>query len=95
MTKCPNCGEGYNRCPHCEETYCPVCLRTEKDLQEDEIWRKCDECSKPMEEGFVIHEGQYYFCDEECLLKNMTWEEYLELHEDGDGDSYWTIWEGE
>ena len=53
--------------------------------------RVCDECGKPMVEGFLIETGEHY-CSEECLLKHTTWEHYLELYADGDGDSFWTTW---
>jgi hypothetical protein len=46
-----------------------------------------------MSEGFVIEDGLAYYCSQECLEKNMTQEEYLELYDDGNGDSYWTQWE--
>jgi hypothetical protein len=55
---------------------------------------KCDECGAGMNEGFVIEGGIEYYCADECLHKHVTPEEFLELHDDGDGDSYWTEWEG-
>lgn len=54
--------------------------------------RCCSVCGKPMCEGFCIENGMAYYCSEECLKKEMTWEEYLELYDDGNGDSYWTSW---
>lgn len=53
--------------------------------------RICTECGKEMLDGYVIFDGVYYYCSEECLHKNYTEEEYLELY-DSD-DAYWTIWE--
>lgn len=55
--------------------------------------RKCTECGDLMHSGYCIDEGASYYCKDECLYKNMTQEEYLELYDDGDGDSYWTEWE--
>jgi hypothetical protein len=54
--------------------------------------RICDKCGKEMLEGYVIEGGFEYYCSKECLLKEMTWEEFLELYDDGEGDSYWTEW---
>lgn len=51
--------------------------------------RVCDECGKPMIEGFLYAAGEHY-CSEECLLKHTTWEHYLELYDEG--DSFWTTW---
>lgn len=45
-----------------------------------------------MLEGYCIEGGFEYYCSKECLLKEMTWEEFLELYDDGEGDSYWTEW---
>lgn len=53
--------------------------------------RVCDECGKPMIEGYVV-DGCDTYCSDECLHKNLTDEEYEELYEDGNGDTYWTTW---
>lgn len=53
--------------------------------------RVCSECNQPMLDGYVIEGGLFYYCSETCLRKNMTEEEYLDLYDDGEGDSYWTI----
>jgi len=55
--------------------------------------RRCDECGAPMNEGFVIEGGQAYFCSEACLHKEISEPEYLELYNEGEGDTYWTEWE--
>lgn len=57
--------------------------------------RKCTECSVEMVEGYCIDGGSEYYCSEECLHKNYTQAEYEEMYDDGDGDSYWTIWDEE
>ena len=54
--------------------------------------RACSECGKPMYEGFCIENGAEYYCSEECLHKHLTEEEYENLYDDGNGDSYWTSW---
>ena len=46
-----------------------------------------------MNEGYIIGDGIEHYCSDACLYLNMTPAEYLELHADGEGDSYWTAWE--
>ena len=62
----------------------------------DDLWldhvRCCSVCGRAMTEGYCIENGVSYYCSDECMHTEMTDEEYLELYEDGDGDSYWTDW---
>ena len=55
--------------------------------------RRCNACGKPMIEGFCIHDGEQYYCSEECLYTVFTEEEYEDMYE-GD-EAYWTEWEDE
>lgn len=57
--------------------------------------RICDECKNKMNSGYVIENGLEYYCSDECLHKHYTEEEYLELYDNGNGDSYYTEWESE
>lgn len=57
--------------------------------------RVCTECGKKMNRGYCIDGGMEYFCSDECLHKHYTDEEYLEMYDDGNGDSYWTEWDEE
>lgn len=57
--------------------------------------RKCDECGKEINAGYVIDGGMEYFCSDDCLHKHYTDEEYLEMYDDGNGDTYWTEWDDE
>lgn len=54
--------------------------------------RICSCCKEEMYDGFVIEDGQYYYCNEECMENDglITYDEYVELYDDGDGNSYWT-----
>ena len=52
--------------------------------------RICSECNKIMHKGYVIEGGYSYYCTELCLNKNITREEYEELFNDNEGDSYYT-----
>lgn len=62
--------------------------------EDDESYRECSECEDIMNEGYLIDDGSEYYCSDACLEKNMTKEEYLELYNDGHGNSYFTAWEG-
>jgi len=62
----------------------PEFLQTKEKIME----RICSECGKEMSEGFVINNGMEYFCCEECLHKHYSHEEYLEMYDNGEGESY-------
>lgn len=70
------------------------CLQ-EEEKEEENNTRICSECGKVMTQGYCIENGLAYYCSDECLLKNMKMESYLELYDDGNGDTYWTEWEEE
>ena len=55
--------------------------------------RICSECGKEIKAGFVIDGGTEYYCSEKCLHKHYTHEDYLEMYDDGNSDTYWTEWE--
>lgn len=46
-----------------------------------------------MHSGFCIHDGEEYYCSEECLHENYTEEEYHKMYEED--EAYWTDWEDE
>lgn len=56
-----------------------------------DCFRVCDECGRPMIEGYVVH-GCDTYCSDECLHKHLTDEEFNILYDDGNGDTYWTTW---
>ena len=56
-----------------------------------DYFRVCDECGKPMIVGYVVN-GCDTYCSDECLHKHLTDEEFNELYDEGDGDTYWTTW---
>jgi hypothetical protein len=65
-------------------------------MTQSDIWlyaRKCDECNKVFNEGFCVGGGTEYYCSDECLHKNYTKEEWLDIYKDGDNESFWTEWE--
>lgn len=65
----------------------------EQEIETDDEKRRCSECKKEMSEGYCIENGEEYYCSDECLHKHYTESEYLEMYDDGNGDSYWTQWE--
>lgn len=54
--------------------------------------RICDCCGNLMAQGYTINEGDEYYCSDECLHKHYTEEEFNELYDNGEGDSYYTEW---
>ena len=55
--------------------------------------RVCSVCGDLMHEGYVIDNGSCWYCTDECMnADGMTREEFEELFDDGNGDSYWTEW---
>lgn len=54
--------------------------------------RICDECGEVMEEGFCIENGLAHYCSKECLNKHYSDEEFSEMYDNGNGDSYFTEW---
>lgn len=65
------------------------------NMEEKKFYRVCSECNKGMNEGYCIEDGESYYCSDECLHKNMTHKEYLDLYDNGEGESYYTTWEEE
>lgn len=54
--------------------------------------RACSICGRAMTEGYCIENGAAYYCSDQCMSEEMTRDEFLELYDDGKGDSYWTSW---
>lgn len=52
--------------------------------------RRCGECGKLMLEGYCIDSGYAYYCSDECLHKNTSEKEYLEMYEED--LAFWTEW---
>ena len=55
-----------------------------------EEFRVCSECGDVMQDGFMEETGLWYCCSEECLLKRMPWDEYLEMYEAD--EAFYTQW---
>ena len=58
--------------------------------------RKCDKCKNGMNSGYLIGNGDEYYCSDECLNKVYTPEEWQLMADDEETDeafNYWTEWE--
>jgi len=56
------------------------------------VLRECASCNAVnFKEGFVIGDGELYFCSEECLNEHYSEEEWHRIYSEGNG--YWTQWE--
>lgn len=56
-----------------------------------DCFRICEECGRPMIEGYVVN-GCDTYCSDDCLHKHVSEEEYKLLYNEGEGDTYWTTW---
>jgi len=56
-----------------------------------DCFRVCDECGKPMIEGYVV-DGCETYCSTECLNKHMSLDEFQAQYNQGEGDTYYTTW---
>lgn len=64
------------------------------NLETPVYWaRKCDECGKGMNSGYVVNGGEYYYCQDECLHKHISEKEFAERYEDS--ETYYTEWDDE
>lgn len=45
--------------------------------------RKCSECHNIITEGYIIHDGEEYYCSNKYLNKNYKDNEFNELYEEG------------
>ena len=55
--------------------------------------RICSECGKKIVQGYCIENGLEYYCCDKCLHIHYTEKEYLNMYDNGNGDTYWTEWE--
>ena len=57
-----------------------------------EYVRICSHCGKPMGWGYCLEGGCEYYCSSECLHHHFSDEEWENLYNHGNGDSYYTAW---
>ena len=58
---------------------------------DEENIRFCSVCGKPITSGYVVNDGEEYFCSKSCLHRVYTEEEYNEMY--SEGYAFWTEWE--
>lgn len=61
-----------------------------EEMVETGMVRVCSECGKPMIDGYVVYDGEEYYCSDECLHKHFTEDEWGEMYESDCG--YYTEW---
>lgn len=54
--------------------------------------RVCDECKKGMNEGYMVRNGDAYYCGDACLYKHYSIAEWSEIYDEGHGDGFYTGW---
>ena len=60
------------------------------EIEADDNFRVCTCCRELMPDGYVINDGEEYFCSDDCLHSTYTHEEYMEMY--FNDDAYWTQW---
>jgi len=55
--------------------------------------RKCDECGELFNEGYILNDGDEYFCSKKCVNQKYSEKEFKELLELD--LIYFTEWEDE
>jgi len=55
--------------------------------------RRCNECEQSMVQGYCIEDGVAYYCSDRCLRRHYSKAEWDELYDNGESNSYWTIWQ--
>lgn len=74
---------------------------TKKTLEEvidkiEKLYRRtCDECGRPMIDGYCVDWGSEYYCSEKCLHKHYTEEERKKMYDNWNSASYRTEREDE
>lgn len=83
---------------------CLYQLLTGKGFEKDSVidaleldgCRVCSECGRLMVDGYVVNDGEEYFCSDKCAHKRYTPEEFesmLPTPDNEDSAAYWTSWE--
>jgi hypothetical protein len=83
-------GIGHKAGTTIEEAIEEDCICFEIDGELIGEYRICTECGKMMVDGYVINDGEEYYCSEDCLHKHCTPEQYGELFEED--CAYYTDW---
>ena len=68
-----------------EEYVDEVVIYDENGYQRTEMARFCSECGELMIDGYVVYDGEEYYCSDECLHKHYTDKEWREMYESDNG----------
>lgn len=52
--------------------------------------RRCTNCGRPMDSGYVIGGGDEYYCGDGCLNTRYSPEQYNRMYRANDDENYWT-----
>ncbi len=88
ITHCPDRCYGYGRDKMHKECDKYVDKKYECIYEKNENLIRCVKCYKSIKEGYSMDNGSYHYCSERCLYKDISEEEYLELHKKG--YAFWT-----
>ena len=55
-------------------------------------FRECSHCNNGMNEGYIVHDGNYYFCSYECGEKHLGNKRILTTLEDWNNDGPGLTW---
>ena len=65
-------------------------------IDKNKFARQCDKCKSGMNNGYVINDGEQYYCSEKCLYQVYTPLEWEQMSSDDANmhsmESYWTEW---
>ena len=56
--------------------------------------RQCTQCKCGINEGYVVNEGEQYYCSDKCLHEVYTPIEWEQMSVDSN-ECYWTDWQEE
>lgn len=84
--RCKNCGLTFVRSS--ATLKCPCC----NSLAIDVSWQAhvCSDCGTIMDEGYVLYDGEAYYCSDSCLYEHFSEDDYEEaFHQD---EACWMEW---
>lgn len=62
----------------------------EHEEQEQKASHVCCVCGRIIDEGYFNEDTGDCYCSDECLLKEISWDEYEEAYDEG--YMFWTEW---
>lgn len=56
-------------------------------------FRKCDNCKGGMSRGYIMHEGEYYFCNDDCISNYWSNKKVFTTLEDWNNNGSGLTWQ--